>query len=779
MENKKFYIKYLTNQPIKVETHHIGEQDRRRPLTDVGDLIGAFQARPGSLLANTDSGLITLHLPEGVAKDSLEQDRFANADETDTTLRPSLVLSRLNGLGSDDLNPLVIKSTNVLEVQPPAISKQSTSSEREIGSSSFSIAAVKRPLVSDEDDTNQVKKLREVISEKLVATAGADFVYSDRGDSFKVLADCLEKRHLYWKQGKRDRKTDRNLHPIPFLADGPGSGKSRFLQELQSSFIKFVPQGTYSQDFKDIFKSPVCINITFSNGSLYSLKEAEAIKIEHSVCLRILYQFETEFSNFGSFYDSFKSQEFSLSNILQNFGMNASCIILGIDEVNKVYEIGKELKEIHHDEKLRQLKLLGLENDVGRIKELNDIKERLLSGLFGLIGGLSCEFTPFFIPVLAGTVIGPIKSVVRESTHPPLHIPLPLLSFESCLNIFAKKDSFPKPVLKSRQLRQLITDCGGHCRSLEILYNCFLEAYVEDISLINWKVVFDQVCFVLHQRYALSTIPLATAIARSLLGLDTEELDFYDEMEFTTYQDLEERGLLKLQNRKVKISHLFVCCFLSQSKYKTAITKLWTSLLIEKDFWWQDWEVFNWNYISFRLSLFAYLGETSVSLKKFFAGAKLNIPVNIYIKIPSLPTLKVSKIDYRYPSTQAPTFDIGNNVLNANGALFDSFLYLDTTTNLLDTTTNQLLFAFQMKLAKQDSTIPQVICDDTVNVEFNKINNAVSKYLKGKDFVCVILGRCRGTFSEDNLPSKCVVVSKEEQMNFYGESYYHRLNDGV
>jgi hypothetical protein len=78
MENKKFYIKYLTNQPIKVETHFIGEQDRRRPLTDVGDLIGAFQARPGSLLANTDSGLITLHLPEGAAKDSLERDFAAN-----------------------------------------------------------------------------------------------------------------------------------------------------------------------------------------------------------------------------------------------------------------------------------------------------------------------------------------------------------------------------------------------------------------------------------------------------------------------------------------------------------------------------------------------------------------------------------------------------------------------------------------------------------------------------------------------------------------------------
>ncbi len=43
MENKQFYIKYLTNQPIKVETHYIGEQDRRRPLTEVGDLVAAYK----------------------------------------------------------------------------------------------------------------------------------------------------------------------------------------------------------------------------------------------------------------------------------------------------------------------------------------------------------------------------------------------------------------------------------------------------------------------------------------------------------------------------------------------------------------------------------------------------------------------------------------------------------------------------------------------------------------------------------------------------------------
>ena len=53
-----------------------------------------------------------------------------------------------------------------------------------------------RPLVSDQEIANQVKKRRPSISKNLVDTSGADFVYSDRIESFKVLADsCKSCRH--------------------------------------------------------------------------------------------------------------------------------------------------------------------------------------------------------------------------------------------------------------------------------------------------------------------------------------------------------------------------------------------------------------------------------------------------------------------------------------------------------------------------------------------------------------------------------------------------------
>jgi hypothetical protein len=73
----------------------------------VGDLIGAVKQALAPLVNDTSIAELTLHLPEGVTKDSHEGDCFM--DKTDAIRHPGLVLTRLNDLGLDDLNPLLIK----------------------------------------------------------------------------------------------------------------------------------------------------------------------------------------------------------------------------------------------------------------------------------------------------------------------------------------------------------------------------------------------------------------------------------------------------------------------------------------------------------------------------------------------------------------------------------------------------------------------------------------------------------------------------------------------
>jgi predicted Ser/Thr protein kinase len=111
-ENRELYVKYLDNHAVAIDTSYGRGPQGSLALLTVAHLIGTVKQALAPLLNDTSIAELTLHLPEGVDKNSLEQDCFATFDESDTTLRPGLVLSRLNGLGLDDLNPLVIKSRN-------------------------------------------------------------------------------------------------------------------------------------------------------------------------------------------------------------------------------------------------------------------------------------------------------------------------------------------------------------------------------------------------------------------------------------------------------------------------------------------------------------------------------------------------------------------------------------------------------------------------------------------------------------------------------------------
>jgi len=107
MENQTFYVKFLDFEPVLIETHFNGEEERRRPLSLVAHLISAFQNRPGSVLANTDSGCLTLHLPENISKHSVPLEWFSSQDET--SLDISCQLSALGEFGTTAKQPLIIK----------------------------------------------------------------------------------------------------------------------------------------------------------------------------------------------------------------------------------------------------------------------------------------------------------------------------------------------------------------------------------------------------------------------------------------------------------------------------------------------------------------------------------------------------------------------------------------------------------------------------------------------------------------------------------------------
>jgi hypothetical protein len=589
----------------------------------------------------------------------------------------------------------------------------------------------KRPLLDVEERIS--KKPRMYMSKPLVETSGCDFVFSDRDYSFVKLVECLNPRFNSWVAEKQDR----NLHAIPFLADGPGTGKSRFLQELPVSFKQNIVNSTCSSDFKDLISNARYINITFGNGSVYSDDEV-GVGINKSLSLRVLHSFNDSL-NFATFLETYSSnEELSFAKVLYHVGKGFSCIILGIDEVNQVF----------------------------------DRSPRQFKELFGVIGGLSCSFKPFFVPIVAGTVIRPIHSIITKSTHPPFHIPLPLLTYESCLSIISQKNSrFTDAVENNKYLRTLIFDMGGHCRALEILYDVLMKDYNPNLDN-YWNIVSSEVRTRLLERYRIADVPLGSAIACSFLSLSINRNDTLSDYKTMSFLNLEELGLVKIIEQSngdthVRIPYIFVCCFLLKST-TTHYTKFWKDVLLNQDFWWQDWEVFNRNYLAFRLSLYSYLGYSTVLLSQFLSGAKLSIPVDITLSVPSFSEIHTGKIDFRFPLTKQSGFADGACILNGNGAPFDAFVFLSTDSD-------RILIAQQMKLSHDDSTNPQIITNNSINTEYSKINQSVGKYIQGTDFVLLMCGHCEGILDITTLPSKVAIVSKSEFEGFYGKSYYKRL----
>ncbi|PKC13950.1 hypothetical protein RhiirA5_409982 [Rhizophagus irregularis] len=85
------------------------------------------------------------------------------------------------------------------------------------------------------------------------------------------------------------KKIVRNIHPISLLANGPGTRKSRFLQEIPTLLREHAENYTNDDELLDRIKYRMyAINVTFGNGTPASEEDTSIGQI--SVVLQILYE---------------------------------------------------------------------------------------------------------------------------------------------------------------------------------------------------------------------------------------------------------------------------------------------------------------------------------------------------------------------------------------------------------------------------------------------------------------------------------------------------------
>lgn len=531
-------------------------------------------------------------------------------------------------------------------------------------------------------------------------------------------------------------------------------GKSRFLQELPKSFKSFVEQNLeLDADFRSTISNAIFINITFGNGTPYTEHDVK-MQMEEALCSRILPQF---FLDVDAYMES--SVSVRLEHSLKLIS-NGNAIILGVDEVNKVYEANQE-----------------------------GFKE-----LFRLLGGLMCRFKPLFVPILAGTVIRPIEDVVTKSMHPPRSIPLPLLSNQSCKSIIMSKG--PEWLSRvefhdNKELALLINDIGGHPRALEFLFNALTLFDPKRID--SYKLIHSQLRSLLIQRYKVSTAPLCKAIAYQYLQktLKQGELITFVEDGQTTWISLQEKGIIQLTEVNsgiytVNVPPIFVSCYMATGA--SPMSNFWLPTE-ERSFWWQDWELFVRDYFQFRFLLFWYVAGSVVSLEEFFRGGDVHVDENDrklqFILPEEATTICTKNLERRFPETSSDIPDLYCFALNASGASSDALVNLPfhqastprtTRRSVTEGKANSCFIIEQMKWRSSNTTNSGTITNDLITNEFEKVRSVMTAHLPGHKFIFVMLSTGRNTYDPTILPTPSIIISSEDQRKrFFGEIIAERL----
>ncbi|RUS14283.1 hypothetical protein BC937DRAFT_94056 [Endogone sp. FLAS-F59071] len=300
------------------------------------------------------------------------------------------------------------------------------------------------------------------MGETLVSTFGSTFPLLRREDTINTLWNGVEGRNGVLDRFRLRNIGDRNNHPIALLACGPGTGKSRFLQEV-GGMLREQANSCDNDDAKNAFSKVLTINITFSDGSPASNTDVELG--EASVGIRLLYVYfvstrmDIAKIGFRRFADQADVKSLKLATavdvVWSDFfhGESTGVLVLGIDEVN----------QLHHQ------------------------SPEALRGIVHAVGGLSCANPRFLVPILAGTIQGPIEAMTRGSPYFLLHLPLPLLTDEDVINIGSKLSMKSKEDDRTLRLTEdfvrhnslfcrCIADVGGMARGVECFFIHFLSA---------------------------------------------------------------------------------------------------------------------------------------------------------------------------------------------------------------------------------------------------------------------------------------------------------------
>ncbi|PKC03234.1 hypothetical protein RhiirA5_424071 [Rhizophagus irregularis] len=247
----------------------------------------------------------------------------------------------------------------------------------------------------------------------LVKTYGKDFKFLQRDDTIDALWNGLTMLDGIAARFKNRNVSDKGLHPIPVLAGGPGVGKSRFLDEVERLLVQYANESD-DDEIRDAFTNMTVINTTYGNGCPARDMDV-TIGAEASLAICILFEYFKPKHDFGDYdFSHFQSLCNNYSNI-SYFTLSTAIRVVYADVI------------IQKNQEIKSNPLLVLVLGIDELNQLHDNNPKAFRTLINGIGGVMCSSPAniYFIPILAGTIEGPLNQYKSGSTQSLLPLPLP------------------------------------------------------------------------------------------------------------------------------------------------------------------------------------------------------------------------------------------------------------------------------------------------------------------------------------------------------------------
>ncbi|KAG1711953.1 hypothetical protein DVH05_009193 [Phytophthora capsici] len=151
-------------------------------------------------------------------------------------------------------------------------------------------------------------------TKRLCSSTGSKWEYQGGKELVEALAKPLVDHYNAWKLGNQDKQS----HPLPLVLSGPGTGKSRMLDEMKGLLCEAAMRSE-DQVLIDRMNSAYMFRVTFENGTPATGSLLNPDIPEYDISYRMLYQLSTGDKSFGSFTDRlkmFSQQRFRIEDVI-------------------------------------------------------------------------------------------------------------------------------------------------------------------------------------------------------------------------------------------------------------------------------------------------------------------------------------------------------------------------------------------------------------------------------------------------------------------------------